>query len=174
MRARLFLPIVGVVLLLAGVGIDRYLLPPPPVIAPPAPADPSRFLASLDGWDLVRRHLVGVELAPIAQLIDRGVRVDQGVHTRTICALCNQPNPGRYDEIKAAMKAIGFDIAARVAAEGGTTVCKDLGWGIRPAEWVYEISGHRGVVTVAIINLNPPARTDLPANLAVVVQLAEF
>jgi hypothetical protein len=174
MRTRVFLPIVGVVLLLAGVGIDRYLLPPPAAIAPLAPAPPSRFLASFDAWDLVGRHLVGVEFAPISQLTDRGVRVDHGVYTRTFSALCNQPQPRGLDEIKVAMNAIGSDITARVAAEGGTTICKDLGWGVRPAEWVYEVGGYRGVVTVAIINLNRPTRTDLQANLAVVVQLAEF
>ncbi len=174
MRTRMFLTTVGVVLLLAGVGIDRYLLPPPAVIAPSAPGTPSRFLASFDGSDLVTRHLVGFEPAPIAQLTDLGVRVDRGVHTRTFSTLCNQRNPGDYDAIKAAMKAIGSDIAARVAAEGGTTVCKELGWGVRPGEWVYEVGGRRGVVTVAIINLNRPTPTDLPANLAVVVHLAEF
>ncbi len=174
MRTRVFLPTVGVALLLAGVGIDRYLLPPPAMIAPPAPAPPSRFLASFDGWNLVNRHLVGFEPAPIAQMIEYGVRVDHGVYTRTVSGLCNQRNPGGLDEIKVAMKAIGSDIAARVAAEGGTTVCKDLGWGVRPGEWVYEVGGHRGVVTVSIINLNRPTPTDMPANTAVVVHLAEF
>jgi hypothetical protein len=173
MRTRVALPTIGVVLLFAGVGIDRYLLPPA-VIAPPEAAPPSRFLAAFDGWGLVERHLVGVELAPISQLTDRGVRVNHGVHTWTFSALCNHPNPGGLAEIQAAMKAIGSDIAARVAAEGGTTVCTDLGWGERPGEWVYKVGDHRGVVTVAIINLNRPTRTDLPANLVVVVQLAEF
>jgi hypothetical protein len=174
MRTRVFLLTVGVVLLLAGAGIDRYLLSPPAALAPPTPDPPSRFLASFDGWDLVGRHLVGVELASIAQWTDRGVRVDHCVYTRTFAALCNQPKPRGLDEIQAAMQAIGSDITARVAAEGGTTSCKDLGWGIRPGEWVYEVGGHRGVATVAIINLNRPTRTDLPANLAIVVQLAEF
>jgi hypothetical protein len=61
-----------------------------------------------------------------------------------------------------------------VAADGGTAVCKDLDWGVRPGEWVYEIGGRRGAVSVSIINLNQPTPTDAPANLAVVVRMAEF
>jgi hypothetical protein len=169
MRTRMAVPAVGVVLLLAGVGIDRYLLPPPS----PAPA-PSRFLASFDEWDLIERHLIGVEFAPISQWTCNGTRVDHGVHTRTFSALCVHPNPGGYAEIQVAMKAIGADIAARVAAEGGTMVCTDLGWGVRPGTWLYEVGGRRGVVTVAIVQLRRPTPTDLPANLAIVVQVAEF
>jgi hypothetical protein len=114
-----------------------------------------------------------VEPVDIAQWNDFGVRIDRRVYTRTYSELCKQPNPGDLPEIKVAMKAIGADIAARVAAEGGT-VGKDLRWGVKPGEWVYEAGGRRGVVTVAIFNLNRPTPTDMPANLAVVVQLAEF
>lgn len=139
-------------------------LPPPAAIAPAAPAPPSHFLDSFDGWDLVRRHLDEVELAPIAQMTDRGVRVDHGVYTRTFSALCNQPKPGGPDKIQVAMQAIGSDIAARVAAEGGTTLCKELGWVERPGKWVYNVRGRRGVVTVAIIKKLP---TDFRESLGI-------
>lgn len=175
MNTRVALTALGMGLLLAGVAIDRYLLPPPTPTAPPAPtAQPSRFLASFDGLDTAMRHLNGVEPALISQSVGGELRVDQGVHSMSCHCLCSNPNPGGYTEINMAMQAIGNDIAAQVAAEGGTTVCKDLGWGVRPGEWVYEIGGRRGVVTILVLRLNQPTPTDLQANLAVMVQVAEF
>jgi hypothetical protein len=175
MRTRVALAAVGVGLLFAGVAIDRYLLPRPAVAVPSAPsAPPSRFLASFDGLNAVERHLNGVEPALISELVGGEVRVDQGVYTKSYHCHYSYPNPGGYAEIKSAMRAIANDIAAQVAAGGGTTICKGLGWGVEPAEWVYEVDGRRGVVTILVLELNQPAPTDLQANLAVLVQVTEF
>jgi len=175
MRTRVALSALGVGLLLVGVAIDRYLLPHPTPAAPPAStAPPSRFLASFDGLDTVVRHLNGVEPALISQSVGGELRVDHGVYTKSYHCLYSQPNPGGYADFKIAMQAIGNDIAAQVAAAGGTAICKDLGWGVEPGEWVYEVGGRRGVVTILVLRLNQPAATDLPANLAVLVHVAEF
>src|SRR6266498_2221751 len=106
MRTRVALSALGVGLLLAGVAIDRYLLPRPTPAAPPAAAaPPSRFLASFDGLDTVVRHLNGVEPARISQSIGGELRVDQGVYTKSYHCLCSQPNPGGYADFKIAMRS---------------------------------------------------------------------
>jgi hypothetical protein len=175
MRTRVALSALGVGLLLVGVAIDSYLLPHPTPAAPPAStAPPSRFLASFDGLDTVVRHLKGIEPALISQSVGGELRVDQGVYTKSYHCLYSYPSSGGYAEIKSAMQAIGDDIAAQVAAGGGTTICKGLGWGVEPGEWVYEVEGRRGVVTILVLPLNQPAPTDLRANVAVLVQVAEF
>lgn len=176
MRNRVGFVALGVGLLLAGVAIDRCLPPRPgAAAAPSAPAaSPSRFLASFDGLDTAMRHLKGVESARISQLHSRGLRVERGVHTVSYHCYCSHAKPLDCDEVKAAMRAIGDDLAAQVAAEGGTTVCQALGWHVEPGEWVYEIGGRRGVVTVLVLPLNQPTPTDLQANLVVLVQVAEF
>src|SRR2546421_2683324 len=111
MRTRVPFSALGVGLLLAGVAIDRYLLPRPD----PAPP-PSRFLASFDGLDTVVRHLTGVEPALISQSVGGELRVDHGVYTKSYHCLYSQPNPVGYADFKIAMQAIGNDIAAQVAA----------------------------------------------------------
>lgn len=169
MRNRVALATLGVGLLLAGVAIDRHLL------LPLTPAEsPSRFLVTFDGLATVFRHLNGVGSAPISQLVGGNLRTEQGVSTRSHHVYCSCDKPLKYDDIKGAMEKIGGDIAAQVAAEGGTTTCNCLGWNLEPSEWVYEIGDRRGVVTVLVLPLNRPTPTDLQANLAVVVQVAEF
>ena len=175
MRTRVALSALGVGLLLAGVAIDRYLLPhPTPVASPVLTAPPSRFLASFDGLDTVVRNLNGVEPALISQGVGSQVRYDQGVYTKTYHCRYSYPISRGYTDIKVAMQAIGNDITAQVAAVGGMTICKGLGWGCEPGEWVYEVGGRRGVVTILVLQLNQPAPTDLQANLAVLVRVAEF
>ena len=169
MRNRLAWTALGVGLLLAGVAIERHL------VVPLTPAEPpSRFMTSFDGLATVFRHLSGVENAPISQLVGGNLHTDQGVSTRCYHIYCSCENPLTYDDTKGAMQKIGDDIAAQVAAEGGTTVCKGLGWHLEPSEWVYEIGDRRGVVTILVLPLNQPTPTDLQANLAIVVQVAEF
>jgi hypothetical protein len=175
MVTRMAVPALGVGLLLAGIAIDRYFLPPPTTTSLTAPAaPPSRFLASFDGLKAVERHLKGVEPARISQFWGGIVSVNQGVYTK--CSYCwfSHSNRSEYAEFKTAMQAIGNDIATQVSAEGGTTICKALGWGAEPSEWVYEVNGHRGVVTILVLKLNQPAPTDIPANLAVLVQMTEY
>ena len=175
MHTRVALSALGVGLLLAGVAIDRYLFQRPTAATLPYPAaPPSRFLATFDGLDTVVRHLNGVEPALISQGVGGVLRVDQGVYTKCYRCLYNYPNSKGYADIKTAMQAIGDDIAAQVAAGGGRTICNGLGWGVEPGEWVYEVGGRRGVVTILVLPLNQPAPTDLQANLAVLVQVAEF
>jgi hypothetical protein len=169
MRIRVALSALGLGLLLVGVATGRYLLARSTSTDPP-----SRFLASFNGLDTVEKHLRGVERAQIAQLVGGEVRVDQGVTTRSYHGLCSYPKSGGLADIRLAMEAIGDDIVAQVAAVGGSMTCKSLGWGVQPGEWAYHVGGRRGVVTILVIQLNEPAPTDLPANLAVLVHVAEF
>ena len=174
-RNRVALSAFGVGLLLVGVAIDRYILPRSTTAASLAPAaEPSRFLASFDGLGTVMRHLNGVQPALISQSIGGNVHIAQGVYTKCFHCHYSYPNPGGYAEIKSTMQAIGNDIAAQVAAVGGTTICNVLGWGVEPGEWVYEVGNRRGVVTVLILPLNQPGPTDLQASLAILVQVVEF
>ncbi len=165
MRTHLAVSAFGVVLLLAGVAIDRYLLPG---TTPAAPS--SRFLDSFDWLITVMRHLNGVKPADISQLTCDGVRCEQGVYTKSYRMLCSGPDFRGYADIDIALHAIGDDIAAQVAAGGGTTTCTHIVRG--SGEWVFEVGGRKGVVTILILRLNQPGPNDLRANLEILVQVA--
>lgn len=169
MRKLVIWPALGMGLLLLGMAVDRYLIPR----FMPASV-PSTFLTSFDALDSVMRHLNGAHPARISQLTGGDVRAEQGVFTKCTHLLCSDDSARGMSEIKAAMEAIGADIAAQVTTIGGTSTCNDLGWGIRPAQWGYEVGGHRGVVSVLVLRLNQPSADDLPANMAVLVQVVEI